>query len=278
MATPIGNLRDITLRAVDALKDADVIACEDTRHTAKLLHAHGISTSMTPYHDHNADRARPILLERMRRGAVVALVSDAGTPLVADPGFKLVRACLADGIDVTVAPGPSAVLAALILSGLPSDRFLFAGFLPSRSVGRRKTLRELNDVKATLVLFESPQRIGETLGDLAEILGPRDAAVMREMTKMHEEARRGTLADLAAAFAAEPAPKGEIVIVVGPPAAGLMTSDADLDAMILDALTHQSLRDASAMIAAATGRPRRDIYARALALSTARGGSRPATR
>jgi 16S rRNA (cytidine1402-2'-O)-methyltransferase len=278
VATPIGNLRDITLRAVDALKDADVIACEDTRHTAKLLHAHGISTSMTPYHDHNADRARPILLERMRRGAVVALVSDAGTPLVADPGFKLVRACLADGIDVTAAPGPSAVLAALILSGLPTDRFLFAGFLPSRSVGRRKTLRELNDVKATLVLFESPQRIAAALADLAEILGPRDAAVVREMTKMHEEVRRGTLADLAAAFAGEAAPKGEIVIIVGPPAAGLMTSDADLDATILDALTHQSLRDASAMIAAATGRPRRDIYARALALSAARGGSRPATR
>ncbi len=278
MATPIGNLRDITLRAVDALKDADVIACEDTRHTAKLLHAHGISTSMTPYHDHNADRARPILLERMRRGAVVALVSDAGTPLVADPGFKLVRACLADGIDVTAAPGPSAVLAALILSGLPTDRFLFAGFLPSRSVGRRKTLRELNDVKATLVLFESPQRIAAALADLAEILGPRDAAVVREMTKMHEEVRRGTLADLAATFAGEAAPKGEIVIIVGPPAAGLMTSDADLDATILDALTHQSLRDASAMIAAATGRPRRDIYARALALSAARGGSRPATR
>lgn len=278
MATPIGNLRDITLRAVDALKEADVIACEDTRHTAKLLHAHGISTPMTPYHDHNADRARPILLERMRRGAVMALVSDAGTPLVADPGFKLVRACLADGIDVTAAPGPSAVLAALVLSGLPTDRFLFAGFLPSRSVGRRKALRELSDVKATLVLFESPQRIGEALADLSEILGPRDTAVVREMTKMHEEVRRGTLADLAAAFASAAAPKGEIVIIVGPPAAGHMTSDEDLDAMILDALTHQSLRDASAMIAAATGRPRRDIYARALALSTARGGSRPAAR
>lgn len=275
VATPIGNLRDITLRAIESLKDADVIACEDTRHTATLLRAHGIDTPMTPYHDHNAERARPVLLRRLRDGATVALVSDAGTPLVADPGFKLVRACLAEDIHVTVAPGPSAVLAALVLSGMPTDRFLFAGFLPARSAGRQKALRELRDIKATIVLFESPQRIRDTLADLEAILGARDAAIMREMTKIHEDVRRGTFAQLAAAYAGEPPPKGEMVIVVGPAATDRAISDAELDALIVDALSHQSLRDASAMVAEATGRKRREVYARALALSAATPARRP---
>jgi 16S rRNA (cytidine1402-2'-O)-methyltransferase len=278
VSTPIGNLRDITLRAIDMLKDADVVACEDTRHTAKLLHAHGITTPMTPYHDHNAERVRPLLLKRLHKGAIVALVSDAGTPLVADPGYKLVRACLADGIDVTVAPGPSAVLAALVLSGLPTDRFLFAGFLPPRSAARRTALRELHATTTTTIFFESPQRIEATLADLAEILGTRDAAIMREMTKLHEDVHRGTLAELAEAFAGKDAPKGEIVIVVGPPAVAPGLSDASLDAMILDALAHQSLRDTATMLAEATGRPRRVVYARALALSATRGANHSGSR
>lgn len=275
VATPIGNLRDITLRAIEALGDADVIACEDTRHTATLLRAHGIGTPMTPYHDHNAERARPALLKRLHDGEVVALVSDAGMPLVADPGFKLVRACHAAGIQVTVIPGPSAVLAALVLSGLPTDRFLFVGFLPPRAAGRQKALRELCDVKATIVMFESPQRVQEALADLEAIFGAREAAVVREITKIHEDVRRGTISELAALYGSAPAPKGEIVIVVGPPAADRAMSDAELDAMIVDALSRESLRDASALIAEATGRPRREVYSRALALSGARGNRRP---
>ncbi|MGH6952960.1 MAG: 16S rRNA (cytidine(1402)-2'-O)-methyltransferase, partial [Alphaproteobacteria bacterium] len=186
VATPIGNLADITLRAIDTLGAADLIACEDTRVTGKLLKAHGVETPMTPYHEHNAERARPAILERLMEGRHVALVSDAGTPLVSDPGYKLVRAAIEAGVEVTTVPGPSAVIAALVVSGLPTDRFLFAGFVPSREGARRRALAALAAVPATLVFFESGRRLARSLADMAEALGDRPAAIARELTKLHE--------------------------------------------------------------------------------------------
>ena len=268
MATPIGNAEDITLRALAVLRGADAIACEDTRVTAKLLARHGIAAPLLAYHDHNAERMRPLLLERLRQGDAVALVSDAGTPLVSDPGFKLVRAAIAEGLPVTTLPGPSAALAALVLSGLPSDRFLFAGFLPPKPTARRRTLAELGTVPATLVFFEGASRLAPALGDMAETLGDRTAAVAREITKLYEEVRRGSLRELATHYAASGPPRGEVVVVVGPPPAEApaMTEDA-LDARLQAALAGMSLKDASAAVAAATGLKRRDVYARALALA-----------
>jgi len=267
VATPIGNLDDITLRALKVLKSADLIACEDTRVTGKLLSLLGLTgTALSPYHEHNAERARPALLARIREGAVVALVSDAGTPLVSDPGFRLVRACLAEGLMVTSLPGPSAALTALQLSGLPCDRFLFAGFLPVKTGARHETLQELSAVPATLLFYESPRRLADSLTAMADALGPRDAAVARELTKLYEEVRRGTLADLAAHYAAAGPPKGEVVIVVGPPAAAPVTGEAELDTALRRALAGASLRDAAAAVATATGLPKRQVYSRAVAL------------
>ncbi|HEX9490514.1 MAG TPA: 16S rRNA (cytidine(1402)-2'-O)-methyltransferase [Stellaceae bacterium] len=268
VATPIGNAADITLRALAVLRGADAIACEDTRVTAKLLARHGIAAPLLAYHDHNAERMRPLLLERLRQGDAVALVADAGTPLVSDPGFKLVRAAIAEGLPVTTLPGPSAALAALVLSGLPSDRFLFAGFLPPKPAARRRTLAELGVVPATLIFFEGASRLAAALGDMAETLGDRPAAVARELTKLYEEVRRGSLRELAGHYAASGPPRGEVVVVVGPPPAEApaMTEDA-LDAQLQAALAGMSLKDASATVAAATGLKRRDVYARALALA-----------
>jgi 16S rRNA (cytidine1402-2'-O)-methyltransferase len=267
VATPIGNAGDVTLRALALLRGADVVACEDTRVTAKLLALHGISASLVPYHDHNAERMRPLLLERMRGGEVVALVSDAGTPLVSDPGFKLVRETIAEGLPVTALPGASAPLAALVLSGLPSDRFFFAGFLPAKTAARRRALEEAAAVPASLIFFEAAPRLAAALADMAEILGDRPAAVARELTKLHEEVRRGALEELAAHYAAAGAPRGEVVIVAAPPEkrAAAPAQDA-VDAQLLSALGAMSIRDASTAVAAATGLPRRDVYARALAL------------
>ena len=208
----------MTRRAIDSLADAAVIACEDTRVTAKLLSAYGIKTPMLAYHEHNAARMRPLLIDRLKQGDIVALVSDAGTPLVSDPGYKLVEAALAEDIPVTAAPGASALLTALVLSGLPSDRFLFAGFLPPKSPARRTEIRALAAVPATLIIYEAPQRLATALQDLADMLGPRPAAVARELTKRFEEVRRDTLDRLAAHYREAPQPKGEIVILVGPPA------------------------------------------------------------
>jgi 16S rRNA (cytidine1402-2'-O)-methyltransferase len=268
VATPIGNLRDITLRALEAMAAADVIACEDTRITRRLLDHYGITTPLTPYHEHNAAAARPKLLARLAAGEAVALVSDAGTPLVSDPGFKLVRAARDAGYAVTALPGASASLAALVSAGLPSDRFFFEGFLPAKEGQRRNRIAELASIPATLILFESGPRLARALADLAAGLGPRDAAVCRELTKLHEEVRRGDLAALAAAYADGAETRGEIVIVIAPPAAALEQFDAgEVDALLRRALNRASVKDAVSEVASATGRPRREIYRRALALS-----------
>jgi 16S rRNA (cytidine1402-2'-O)-methyltransferase len=265
VSTPIGNLNDITARALSVLRGADVIACEDTRVTGTLLHRFAIATPMTPYHDHNAEQARPKLLAQLAAGGRVALVSDAGTPLISDPGYKLVRACADANIQVFPIPGPSALLAGLVIAGLPTDRVMFAGFLPQKSGARRAELLELKDLKATLVFYESAQRLPESLADLHAVLGPRPAAVCREMTKLYEEARRGTLAELAAVYAAEGSPKGEIVIVVGG-ASDVVASAADLDSALRKALATMTVRDAADVVAEAFQEPRRRIYQRALEL------------
>ena len=268
VATPIGHLGDITLRALATLAGADLIACEDTRVTRKLLDRYGIDTPVTPYHDHNAEAARPKLLQRLAAGAAIALVSDAGTPLVSDPGYKLVRAAQDAGHAVTTLPGASATLAALTLSGLPTDQFFFAGFLPPKQTARRARIAELARIPATLVLFEAGSRIAATLADLAAGLGQREAAVCRELTKIHEEVRRGDLATLAQNSTASET-RGEFVVVVGPPPASQQISAGDADTLLRDALARVSLKDAVGEVAVATGVSRRELYQRALALSKA---------
>ena len=273
VATPIGNTGDITLRALELLKTADVVACEDTRVTAKLLTRFGIHAHTLPYHEHNAAGMRPKLLEKLRAGQVVALVSDAGTPLISDPGYKLVQAVVEAGLPVTALPGASALLTALQLSGLPSDRFLFLGFLPNKSAARRAAIEEVSGLGATLVCYESAQRLAAMLDDLAETLGPRPAAVARELTKLYEEVRRGSLPELAAHYAEAGPPKGEVVVVIGPPADSEAETldEAGLDAALGRALATSSLRDAVAEIARLSGQPRKAVYARALALIGAGG-------
>jgi 16S rRNA (cytidine1402-2'-O)-methyltransferase len=262
VATPIGNLGDITLRALWVLRGVDRILCEDTRVTARLLSHYGIAKPLDAYHDHNADQMRPTVLAALRGGATLALVSDAGTPLVSDPGYKLVREALAEGLPVTAAPGPSAALTALVLSGLPPDAFLFAGFLPPRMAARRKALAQWQDLAATLIFFEGPSRLAASLADMNAVLGDRQAAIGRELTKRHEEMRRGTLAELAAHYAPQ-APRGEVVIVVGPPQAPI-PDVIDLDSRLDELLGRLSLRDAVAALTAESGLPRRVIYDRAL--------------
>lgn len=267
VATPIGNLRDITLRALETLAAADLVACEDSRVTRKLLSAHGISAKLTAYHEHNAERARPSLIKRMEQGESVALVSDAGTPLVSDPGHKLVRDAAAVGLAVTVIPGACAPLAGLIASGLPSDRFLFAGFLPNKSATRRRELEALATVPATLVFLESAKRLPQALTDMAAVLGPRPAAIARELTKLHEELRRGDLGTLTAHYAEAGPPKGELVVIVGPDETRRDLTDEQIDSLLRPELADASLRDAVDSVAGATGLPRRRIYKRALVLS-----------
>jgi 16S rRNA (cytidine1402-2'-O)-methyltransferase len=268
VATPIGNLRDVTLRALETIAAADVIACEDTRITRRLLDHYGITTPLTPYHEHNAAAARPKLLARLAAGEAVALVSDAGTPLVSDPGFKLVRAARDGGHAVTALPGASATLAALAAAGLPTDRFFFEGFLPAKEGQRRNRIAELANIPATLILFESGPRLARALADLAAGLGPREAAVCRELTKLHEEVRRGDLTALARAYAEGAETRGEIVVVVAPPAAALeQFDDGEIDALLRRALDRASMKDAVSEVAGVTGRPRREIYRRALGLA-----------
>jgi 16S rRNA (cytidine1402-2'-O)-methyltransferase len=269
--TPIGNLTDMTIRAAAALRLADHILCEDSRVTSRLLAAWGISTRLMPLHEHNEDARIPATLDALRAGKRVALVSDAGTPLVSDPGYRLVRAALAEGLPVGAVPGANAALLALILSGLPPQPFLFMGFLAPRQAARRVALSGLRaaeraGLSATLVFYEAPHRLAEALADMAEMLGDRPAAVARELTKRFEETRRGTLAALAAWYASEPA-RGEICVVVGP-AEAEASAEADVDALLRQALAEGSLKEAVAKVTAATGLPRKQVYARALALAS----------
>ena len=265
VATPIGNARDITLRALEVLKGADVIACEDTRVTSKLLAIHGISRPLLAYNDHNGGQMRPQLLARLQKGEVVALVSDAGTPLVSDPGYKLVRELVAAGMPVVALPGASAVLTGLAISGLPSDRFLFAGFLSSRAGERKTVLEELKGLRATLVFFESAQRLDDTLPAMLEVFGDRPAVVARELTKLHEETRRGLLSQLAEHYAKAGAPRGEVTLLVGPPREAQIDM-GKIDAALKAALPFMPVKAAAEMIAALTDGSKKEIYARALDL------------
>ena len=264
VATPIGNLADLSPRAADILARADLLAVEDSRVTAKLLAHIGVKRPMTPYHDHNADKVRPDLVAQMANEAI-ALVSDAGTPLISDPGYKLVRDARAAGRTVHTVPGPCAAVAALTLAGLPTDRFLFAGFLPPKPGARASAIAELGPIRATLIFYESGPRLGAALAALRDGLGTRDAAVAREISKRFEETVTGTLAELAERYAGE-APKGEIVIVVGPPGEAAPAGEADVDAALAEAMTRRSVSRAAAEVAATLGLPRRDVYERALKL------------
>ncbi len=267
-ATPIGNLTDVTLRALSVLASADLVLCEDTRITRRLLDRYGLRPQLLAYHEHNAASVRPRALTKLGEGASVALVSDAGTPLVSDPGYKLVAAAIEAGHKVFPVPGPSAALAALVAAGLPTDRFFFEGFLPPKSGQRKTRIGELAAIPATLVLYETGPRIAASLKDLADGLGGREAAVCRELTKAFEEVRRGTLTDLAAHYHEAGEPKGEIVVVVAPP----NETDAALSADALDdqlnaALKSLSVKDAADTVAEATGMKRRAVYQRALELA-----------
>lgn len=264
VATPIGNLRDITLRALDVLGAVDVIACEDTRITKRLLDRYGIKTKMLAYHDHNAPRIRPKLLARLGAGETVALVSDAGTPLISDPGFKLIGAAYDAGAKVWTVPGPSAVTAGLAVAGMPSDRFCFYGFLPEKAVARKKALQALG-ANGTAIFFEAARRLPACLKDLAAIDPERDVAVARELTKRFEEVRRGSAAELSTHYQKEGPPKGEVVLLIGP-APDKPADQADVDAALLEALAHLSVKDAASEVAALTNHPRRAVYERALAM------------
>jgi 16S rRNA (cytidine1402-2'-O)-methyltransferase len=261
-ATPIGNARDISLRALDVLESCDAILAEDTRNTAKLLAIHGISRPLISYNDHNAPRARPSILKRLEQGELLVLVSDAGTPLISDPGYKLVREAIAAGTRIHVVPGASAALSALVLSGLPTNRFLFVGFLPAARDARRAVLEELKALQFTLIFFEAPQRVGETLEDMRYVFGVRDAAVAREVTKFHEDVRRGNLQELVSFFETSPA-RGELTLVVGPP----RTEEPDFtkaDRLLEQAMGFMPVRTAVELVTEALGLPRKAVYARAL--------------
>jgi len=263
-ATPIGNLGDITYRAVETLKAAELIVCEDTRQTAKLCAAYGIKTPLKPYHEHNAARARPGLIKKLQDGAAICLVSDAGTPLISDPGYKLVREARDAGVAVIPLPGASAVITALCAAGAPSDHFLFAGFAPSRAGARDKAFAAVAEIAATLVFYESGPRLCACLEAMAAVFGERRAVVARELTKLHEEFREGELSELAASYKDAP-PKGEIVVLVFPPETKPVTVEA-LDDFLKDALETMSVKDAAAQAASILGAARKSAYARALKL------------
>jgi 16S rRNA (cytidine1402-2'-O)-methyltransferase len=269
VATPIGNLGDISARARQVLAAADLVVCEDTRVTAALLRHLGISRPLQSYHEHNAARVRPELLRRLAAGERIALVSDAGTPAIADPGFKLVREAVSRGIPVRTVPGPSAVIAALSVSGLPTDRFLFEGFLPAKAAARRRRLAAVADLDATLVVFEAPHRIAATLADMVEILGDRDAALARELTKLHEQVVRGRLSQLRQRLGADIPQRGEFVVVVGPPCEPSRPTAAEGEearALLRTLLKEMSLKEAVARAALRLALPKRQLYALALQL------------
>ncbi|MEQ9314212.1 MAG: 16S rRNA (cytidine(1402)-2'-O)-methyltransferase [Henriciella sp.] len=266
VSTPIGNLRDVTLRALDTLAQADEVLAEDTRVARKLLDAHGIRARLSAYHDHNGAERRPDILSKLEDGAVIALISDAGTPLVSDPGWKLAHEAVERGIKVIPVPGASALLAGLVASGLPSDRFMFCGFLPAKSGQRKKEAEALKAVPATLVFYEGSSRLAACLTDLAETLGSgRRAVVARELTKFFEETRRGTLAELANYYEEHGPPKGEIVILIGPPL-DEAPDEADIDAALLKAMAEAPMKKAANDVADAFGISKREAYQRALAL------------
>lgn len=266
VATPLGNLGDISFRALSTLAAADIILCEDTRVTSRLLQRFAIATRMRPYHDHNAARVRPAILEELRNGVRIALVSDAGMPAVSDPGYKLVRACIDDGLPVDVIPGPTAPVTALALSGLPTDRFLFAGFLPAKAGQRRTQLAELAVVPATIILFESATRLAACLADIADIMGSRQVAVTRELTKLHQEALRGTAPQLIEEIEARGGVKGEITLVIAPPGSAEPESAADVAGRLRELLETHPASKAAAVLARETGRPRAELYDLALQL------------
>ena len=270
VATPIGNMGDMTERARDILGKVDAIACEDSREAGKLTTAYGIKIDKIPYHDHNADETRPRLIAMLKEGARIALISDAGMPLISDPGFKLVEQAVEEGIHVTCAPWATASLTALVLLGLPSDRFMFAGFLPPKTVARKAALSEVKDIQATLIFYETAPRLLESLRDMQEMLGERKAAVARELTKKFEEVRRGTFTELVKHYDAAGAPKGEIVIVVEAPRAGAVETwdDAAVDKLILKMMDEEGMgvKDAAGFAAAKSGRRKSDLYQRALLL------------
>lgn len=269
VATPIGNLKDVSFRALSTLAAADAVLAEDTRVTKTLLAHYGITTPLVAYHEHSNDAVRERMIHRIREGQALALVSDAGTPLVSDPGYKLVQAAIEEGLPVTPIPGPSAVLTALVVSGLPTDRFFFEGFLPAKSGARRARLAEIASIPGTLMLFEGPHRLPEMLADAAAILGERQAVVARELTKMFETIRRGSLLELSQIFAEEGPPKGEIVVLIGEASRAAQAAEADaaLDETLLAALKGHSIKDAAAIVASELNLPKREVYARALALS-----------
>ena len=268
VATPIGNLRDISLRALATLSAADLILAEDTRVTRVLLAHYGITTPLWAYHEHNAAEMRPKVLKLLEKGQALALVSDAGTPLVSDPGYKLVEGAIENGYAVTAIPGASAILTALVVAGLPTDRFFFEGFLPNKSSARQTRLSELAAIPGTLVFFESPHRLQTMMKDAGHILGNRPAAVARELTKFFETVRRGRLSDLIALYENEATPKGEIVVLIGPPDAEQKPqSDDAVDQLLLRHMAQLSLKDAASVVAEETGIPRRIVYARAVALA-----------
>ena len=266
VATPIGNAADITLRALDVLSRADIVLCEDTRTSGKLMKMYDIQATMQPYHEYNAERVRPMIMKHLSQGKVVAMISDAGMPLVSDPGYKMVKACVKEGVMVTAAPGPSATLTALVISGLPTDRFFFQGFLPPKTGARQKSLCEISTIPGTLIFLESAKRLAASLADMNNVLGNRPAAVGRELTKFYEEIRRGNLDELATYYACAGAPKGEITLCVGPPLAISPPSDEKLDVMLKKALISHSVKEVEAHFSITTGLSKRVLYNRALVL------------
>jgi 16S rRNA (cytidine1402-2'-O)-methyltransferase len=271
VATPIGNLRDVTLRALETLASADLICCEDTRITSGLLKHYGIAKPLKPYHDHNAAKVRPALLQRLGGGASIALVSDAGTPLISDPGYKLVVDAIAEGHRIELIPGASAPIMAIALSGIPSDRFLFGGFLPTKTSERRRVLEELASVPAALVFFEAPGRIADTLDAIRAVLGDRRIALARELTKLHEEVMRGSADALLKQIASRDGLKGEITLVVAPPAERAV-DPREIEEALRIALADASPAKAAAAVARRFGIPKKDLYALALRMQDRAGG------
>jgi 16S rRNA (cytidine1402-2'-O)-methyltransferase len=271
VSTPIGNMGDITLRALEVLKLANKIACEDTRVTKKILSRYGINNSLTSYHDYNADNVRPALIEEIRKGLAVALVSDAGTPAISDPGYKLIRECIEAELFVTMVPGPSAALSALVLSGLPTDRFLFLGYLPPKSAQRKRVLNEISTISATIIFYESAGRLVKSLKDMVQILGDRRAAVLREMTKLHEEVYRSSLEELTDYYSERTKILGEIVIVVGPAQPVEILTDREIKKILEQRLKSLSLKDAVFEVASITKQPRKKIYKIAIKLESQLG-------